>query len=255
MRSIRKGRLPGSEAIVAESFTELGLIQGKVNPIEVQRNFNALFHRAWLKTLTVLERYEKNVYGENLAEELMKVRAADFDAAEKENAQYGFRTAVRQLFRSWYPYLVESFLSISQSRKQRGGKDFELQFAHLLTLMTLPYERIDRKYRVDFMIPSSAAFARNRTTAMIASAKRTLRERWREVVEELHNTRAPNVFLVTADSDISVGHIKEICGKYNIHLVVWDEVKQSRFNEEPLVLSYSQWANDRIPALRQFWST
>jgi hypothetical protein len=119
--------------------------------------------------------------------------------------------------------------------------------------MRNPYEQIDRRYRVDFVMPSGEAFARNKTTAMIASAKRTLRERWREVVEELFNTRAPNVFLVTADFDVTDSHVSSICGQYNIHLVVWDEVKNERFPNETLVLGYTDWANLRLPQLQQHW--
>lgn len=86
------------------------------------------------------------------------------------------------------------------------------------------------------------------------SAKRTLRERWREVVEELYNTRAPNVFIITADLDVTPGHVDFICDKYNIHLVVWDEVKHKKFADRDLVLGYTAWANERIPVLQQFWT-
>jgi len=64
--------------------------------------------------------------------------------------------------------------------------------------------------------------------------------------------RSPNIFLITADFDVSTGHINDICGKYRIHLVVWDEVKE-KFAHEHLVLGYTQWANERLPLLRQFW--
>ena len=104
------------------------------------------------------------------------------------------------------------------------------------------------------MIPSDDVFKRNPTAGAIASAKRTLRERWREVVEELQAMRSPNIFLVTADYDVSKGHVKAICGDYRIHLVVWDQVKE-KYSGEPLVLGYTKWANDRIPILKQFWQS
>jgi len=166
----------------------------------------------------------------------------------------GYRPAIRFLFHSLYPHLREIFLSISQSRKARGGRDFELQFGKLLELMNIPYQKIKRAYRVDFMIPSDDVFKRNPTAGAIASAKRTLRERWREVVEELQAMRSPNIFLVTADYDVSKGHVKAICGDYRIHLVVWDQVKE-KYSGEPLVLGYTKWANDRIPILKQFWQS
>ena len=254
MHRVRKGRLPTSEKIVRETFEQLGFVPGKITPEVAQRDFTRILLEAWKETLNVLERYEREVYGECLAQELAKLRKEDFNAADLEAKQHGFASGVSLLFKRWYPYLAEIFLSISQSRKQRGGKDFELQFAMMLDLIKLPYKRIDRQYRVDFVIPSDEVFSRNRNVAMIASAKRTLRERWREVVEELHNTRSPNIFLITADSDVTPNHAKYICEHYRIHLVVWDEVKDHRFRDEPLVLGYTEWANHRIPFFKQQWS-
>ncbi len=102
------------------------------------------------------------------------------------------------------------------------------------------------------MIPNDVAFNKNPTAAAIVSAKRTLRERWREVVEELHKMRSPNIFLATADYNVGKSHVQEICGNYRIHLIVWDEVKE-KYVDEPLVLGYTEWANNRIPLLKQFW--
>lgn len=118
--------------------------------------------------------------------------------------------------------------------------------------MNIPYQKIKRAYRVDFMLPSDDLFKTNPTAAAIASAKRTLRERWREVVEELHDMRSPNIFLITADDAVSKGHVRDICGKYRIHLVVWDDVKK-KYPNDPLVISYTTWANEKLPILKQFW--
>jgi len=87
----------------------------------------------------------------------------------------------------------------------------------------------------------------------VISVKRTLRERWAEVAEELFNLRSPNVFLFTADEDVTQRHVEQICTRYRIHLVVWDELKANRFADEPLVLGYTQWATSRLPMLRQYW--
>ena len=82
--------------------------------------------------------------------------------------------------------------------------------------------------------------------------KRTLRERWAEVAEELFNLRAPNVFLFTADENPTNTHAERLAD-YNIHLVVWDDVKTQKFPERPLVLGYTEWANRRLGMLSQHW--
>lgn len=254
MGDVRKKGLPSSEVIVDEAFQKLGFSPDKITPDFVQSNFNHILHEVWIETLHVLENYEGQVYPLNVIDSVMELRADAIKESEDIAQTQGYRHALRFLFRSLYPYLREIFLSISQSRKQRGGRDFELQFGKLLELMNIPYQKIKRAYRVDFMIPSDKAFARNPTAAAIVSAKRTLRERWREVVEELHAMRSPNIFLVTADYDVGKGHVKAICGDYRIHLVVWDDVKK-KYGEESLVLGYTEWANDRIPLLRRFWES
>jgi hypothetical protein len=252
MSDVRKKRLPSSEVIVGETFKRLGYAVGKFPPEYFRENFNKVLNEVWTETLDVLESYEERVYPGNVIDALMEFKAELVEESKKVAQQKGFTAAARHLFTSFYPYLREVFLSISQSRKTRGGRDFELQFGKLLDLMNVPYQKIKRAYRVDFMIPSDDMFHKNPTAAAIASAKRTLRERWREVVEELHDMRSPNIFLITADRNVTTGHVNSICGNYRIHLVVWDDVKL-KYTDEPLVLGYSEWANKRLPILSQFW--
>lgn len=252
MAAVRKKRLPSSEQIVEETFQKLGVTPDKVTPEFVEQNFNKILNQVWVETLNVLEEYEGHVYPSNVIDSLMTLKNKVVTEAEGISQKEGFRPAIRFLFISLYPELREVFLSISQSRKQRGGKDFELQFGKLLQLIGIPYQKVQRKTRVDFMIPSDEAFRKNRQSAVLVSAKRTLRERWREVVEELYAMRSPNIFLATADYDAGQGHVDAICHQYGIHLVVWDEVK-NKYPEEPFVLGYTEWANERIPILRKFW--
>ncbi len=253
MRRLREGRVPSSSVMVEEAFHELGYLKGKVSPDYVRDNFNQMLHSVWQKTLEVLERYEARTYSAGIVESLIRLRPNDVRVAKKLLGSEGFLPAVRVLFERWYPYLRESFLSVSQSRKTRGGRDFELQFGGLLDLLGVPYEKKKRAHRVDFMMPSNAAFLRNPTSASVLSAKRTLRERWREVVEELQALRSPNIFLITADSDVSEGHVGEICDRYRIQLVVWDDLARRRFPRQPLVMGYTKWATKRLPVLERFW--
>ena len=254
MAGVRKKGLPSSEVIVDETFKKLEFLPDKVTPEFAQANFNRMLKEVWIETLKVLENHEHRIYPLNVIDALMTLKTDIVEESRKIAQTKGYKPAIRFLFTSLYPYLREVFLSINQSRKTRGGRDFELQFGKLLELMKIPYQKVKRSYRVDFMIPSDDLFKRNPTAAAIASAKRTLRERWREVVEELHSMRSPNIFLVTADPDVGKGHIKSICSDYRIHLVVWDDVKQ-KYTDEPLVLGYTEWANNRLPILRQFWES
>ncbi len=256
-RRIRRQNIPTSEHIVAEAFGELGYTRAALSPEDVRERFDSLLHAVWQKTLEVLERYEERAYSQEAIGEVIRLHAEDLRRAREEMEADGddavaLERSIQGLFRVWYPELRALFLSISQSRKSRGGKDFELQLRRLLELMEVPYQPPDRTYRVDFMIPSYEHYARNRNQCIVVSAKRTLRERWQEVVDELHKMNCPNVYLATADERISSDK-KDDIWRRNIYLVVWDEVKARYFPTDDSVVSYSHLARDVIPHFAKFW--
>lgn len=252
MKEIRNGSLPSSDIMVQEAFEDLGYTTENVTPEEAEEQFEEILYEVWVSTLHVLERYEDSTYSKGIPSKLISKNPRIIEDAKKVINDKGLNKGVVQIFQNWYPYLREMFLSIAQSRKARGGRDFELQFGGMLDLIGVPYQRVKKSYRVDFMMPSDEAFKNNPTSAAIASAKRTLRERWREVVEELYDMRSPNIFLITADYDVSKTHVKSICGDYRLHLIVWQKVKD-KYPDEPLVLSYNQWATERLPILMNYW--
>ena len=254
MKRVReKGRLPSSDVIVRETFERLGFVAGSVTPEDVLKNFNHYLHDVWTETLVTLERYEEKSYSEGIPREFIQEFPEDFEAAATVSDKSGFKEGFVTVFSSLYPMLRRSFLSVSQSRMTRGGRDFELQIERLLTLAEVPFHRQEAENRTDLILPDLITHQRNRTLSAVVSIKRTLRERWAEVAEELFNLRSPNVFLFTADENVTQNHVNRICEQYNIHLVVWDEVKERKFPDEPFVLGYSEWSNDRLPVLRQLW--
>lgn len=257
IRRIRRQQMPSSDQIVAEAFGELRVTSGSLSSEDVRAGFNRLLREVWQKTLEVLERYEEPAYGGAAVAALTGLHAEDLRNARRLMKAYGDDAAaleivVQRLFKKWYPELRTLFLSVSQSRKSRGGKDFELQIGRLLNLMDVSYEPTDATYRVDFMIPSYEHYQRNRNQCIVVSAKRTLRERWQEVVDELHKMNCPNVYLATADEQISEDKKNDIWRR-NIYLVVWDEVKARSFAADDSVVSYTQLANVIIPHFAPFW--
>ena len=254
MKRVReKGRLPSSDVIVRETFEGLGLVAGTVTPDDVLKNFNQYLHAVWGETLVTLERYEERSYSEGIPREFIQEFPEDFEAAAAVKDRDGFKEGFVDAFSRLYPMLRRAFLSVSQSRMTRGGRDFELQIERLLTLAEVPFHKQEIENRTDLILPDLATHERNRTLSAIVSIKRTLRERWAEVAEELFNLRSPNVFLFTADENVTQNHVNRICGQYNIHLVVWDDVKERKFPDEPFVLGYSEWADERLTVLRQLW--
>jgi hypothetical protein len=254
MRRVRdEGGLPPSKQIVQETFDRLGYTPETLEPEDVLLNFNKILRVIWEETLVTLERHEESSYAEGIPNALMREFPEDVDKAEKVSKERGFKAGVLTLFQSWYPYLRMTFLSVGQSRKTRGGKDFELQIEALLDLARIPYTKQERHNRTDLILPNVDSFLQNRNITMVVSIKRTLRERWAEVAEELFNLRSPNVYLFTADENVSENHVTRICNDYNIHLVVWDDIKEKKFSDRNLVLSYTEWATDSLPLMKSWW--
>lgn len=258
MKSIREGVLPSSEVIVSTAFEELGYDDQPPPAPEIRKEFNDRLAEVFKHTLEVLERFEDRAYAAGIPDALLEKRPDSFRKAAEMversgSAALGIRKAFRALLIELYPVLRQIFLSISQSRKARGGRDFELQIGRMLDYANVPYQKIARQTRTDFMVPNDKRFTENRNAALVLSAKRTLRERWREVTEELFNLRSPNVYLLTADYDVTSGHVSQICDHYNIHLVVWDETKISKFPSNHLVLGYSRLMNEVVPTFEQRW--
>lgn len=258
MTRIREGKLPGSEMIVNTAFNELGYIANFPDQLKIRHEFNSRLKEVFEYTLVVLERYEEQAYLSGIPEEIIKNRKDAFERAEKvlletEDTSAGLRDAFRSLFADLYLTLRHVFLSISQSRKTRGGKDFELQFGRLLEYAGVPYQKIQKQTRTDFMVPSDEVFNTNPNIALVLSAKRTLRERWGEVAEELFNLRSPNVYLITADEKVTRGHVDQICGQYRIHLVIWDGLKNQKFQNDPLVIGFTKLATEVFSSFEERW--
>lgn len=234
--------LPDADGIVKEAFAELNLDKAHWAPDEALEHFNDHLFSVFGETLVVLEKHEKDVYTAVLKE----------IAERRRNEIVG--KDVGDALVILYDDLWTVMQSRSQSRKSRGGSDFELELQGMLDLCEIPYTAQATKERTDLILPSQEFFKKDKTKAIVVSAKRTLRERWREVVEELQKARSPNVYLAVAETSggISAQKVDDIWA-YSIHLLVWDELKEKDFPDHPGVMGYSQFANAEIPALRRHW--
>ena len=102
------------------------------------------------------------------------------------------------------------FLSLSQSRKVRSGGVFELIIENLLKFLEYPIDtqkKIDNK-RVDFILPSVEFYENNPLNTVLLSAKRTTRERWKQVVPEV--SQSNQFFLATIDKQITSEQLNEM---------------------------------------------
>ena len=89
----------------------------------------------------------------------------------------------------------------------------------------------------DFVIPSIEYFRKNPIDCIIFTVKRTLRERWRQIVTE--GTRGLGFFLATIDDSVGERDLAEMM-KSRIYLVLPDSLKneKSAYATAPNVITF-----------------
>jgi hypothetical protein len=143
------------------------------------------------------------------------------------------------------------YLSLAQSRKARAGSTFEDINRLLFRRVDVPFDeqpQIDG--RPDFVMPSAAHYRRNAMDCLIFTAKRTLRERWRQIVTE--GARGYGFFLATLDDKISAQQI-EAMRNNRVFIVCPTTLKRAKYSEQVNVLSYSEFFRDHIQLAQIRW--
>lgn len=172
--------------------------------------------------LSILERtaYDLYIEYENKALENLKER---YIKTEGENIP------PKKVMNNTFPLVKEFEFRAGQSRKARGGSTFEKAVPLLLQAMLVqcekPTKNDDAKTfrQIDLIIPSVDVAVERPEQAVFISVKRTLRERWKQVIDE---RILGYVYLVThaGEKDLTKSKCEDI-SKHKIILYVRDEIK------------------------------
>lgn len=151
--------------------------------------------------------------------------------------------------------------SLAQGRMGRAGGSAQIHLEYLLNQLGYDGEFETQQVlngKVDFLFPSRKAWDKDKQRCIIVSVKRSLRERYKQVFEELGITGGLTVYLVItqpvdeARKDLTSDKVENI-KKQNIYLVVRDSVKQQYFPGEQRVLGFTQFITQELPLRRQLW--
>ena len=112
--------------------------------------------------------------------------------------------------------------------------------------------------KVDFLFPSHQAWEHDRRRCVIVSIKRSLRERYKQVFEELSIAQNTVYLFVTetceeAKTDITTPKVRGL-NQQNVYLVVRDEIKNLRFSEDVNVIGFTAFINEELPNHRARWA-
>ena len=137
------------------------------------------------------------------------------------------RRGVGQFLADSFDMLSDTFMSLFQSRKTRAGKTVELAFAGFLRALGIPFEEQQVvQGRPDFVIPDIATYLSAPARATIIASKRTLRERWRQIIPE-----APaqgRFWLLTIDETLSRSALRDMRDA-RVYVVVPERIRQQHY--------------------------
>lgn len=151
--------------------------------------------------------------------------------------------------------LNEFFMSIFQSRKSRAGKAFEYIIRTLFKRLGYSFSEqvnIDGA-KPDFVLPSEDFFKKRPMDCVIFTAKRTLRERWRQVVTEAN--KGYGFFLATIDDGVSINQIHNMA-EHKVYLVVPKKLKDGipAYNSEYNVISFEDFFLKHLDPAVERWA-
>lgn len=146
------------------------------------------------------------------------------------------------------------FMSIFQSRKSRAGKAFEYIIREMFLRLSYPFaEQVNVNGATpDFIMPSEEYFRKRPLDTIIFTAKRTLRERWRQVVTEAD--QGYSFFLATIDTKIAPNQLKQ-AAEHKIYIVVPQNIKNenAHYQDAYNVLSFEEFFEHHLdPALKRW---
>lgn len=158
---------------------------------------------AWIRQnfSDLVERVQVDAYEEYVAAEQLAGSRAIADVFLPLIGEQATAAQMVDVLGEYFYSLDKFFLGLTQGRRPRAGKAFELIIKELFVRLRYPFTpQPIINGQPDFLLPSLEHFRRNPPDAIIFTVKRTLRERWRQIVTE--GTRGLGFFLATIDEKI-----------------------------------------------------
>lgn len=237
----RELRIKSTSDIVEEAAANVAN-RYNYNVEEIKQNYDIL-----------LDETEKEAYRVYL-ESQQQFGSRVFHALADHLIETGELTTINELgdvLADHFLTLDRFFLSLSQSRRSRAGSTFETIHNSLFKILSYPFdEQPVINGRPDFVMPSAEHFRQMPTDCIIFTSKRTLRERWRQVVTE--GTRGLVYFLATIDDSVSQQGLAEMLDN-RVYLVCPQRIKDEQYSEANNVLSFIQFFRDYLDPAMERW--
>ncbi|HVB24620.1 MAG TPA: type II restriction endonuclease [Ktedonobacteraceae bacterium] len=212
------------------------------NREQIKKNFDSLISETGIETYRVYLEFEKK-YGQ----EVFKAFAQNLI----ETKELSDNTRLGEILGGYFVVFDKFFLSLAQARRTRAGKSFEAIHNALFKELEYPFdEQRVINGKPDFIMPSFEHFKQNPIDCIIFTAKRTLRERWRQIVTE--GTRGLGFYLATIDEKLTAPQLDEM-HRNRIYIVCPQSIKEANYRDKVNVLSFTQFFKDYLDPAMERW--
>ena len=166
--------------------------------------------------------------------------------------------AIWTKMRPLYQRVEQSF---AQGRKSRAGGSPQYHLQRLMENAGYADEFETQQIlngTVDFLFPSRQAWERDWRRCIIVSIKRSLRERYKQVFEELSIAQGTVYLFATetyeeAKKDITKSKVERL-NEQNVYLVVRDKIKDTHFSKDVNVIGFTAFISEELPNHRVRWA-
>jgi hypothetical protein len=207
----------------------------------IKQNFSALVEQVQADAYEEYKHAERSAGAETIAEVFIGLLGG-----------HSAEDTVR-LFGTHFFALDRFFLGLTQGRRPRAGKTFEYLIKELFVRLHYPFSSQPIiNGQPDFLLPSIEHFERFAADCIIFTVKRTLRERWRQIVTE--GTRGLGFFLATIDENVAERDLTEML-RSRVTLVVPERIKHIRedYEEAPNVISFEHFFRFYLDPAMERW--
>ena len=231
-------RIPLGSEIAARAVAK-GL-NGRIGNVDwIKANFSSLVEQVQIGAYEEYKQAERSAGAATIAEVFMGL-LKDHSAED----------TVR-LFGAYFPALDRFFLGLTQSRRRRAGKTFEYLIKELFLALDYPFtSQPIINGQPDFLLPSIEHFERFATDCIIFTVKRTLRERWRQIVTE--GTRGLGFFLATIDENVAERDLAEML-RSRVTLVVPERIKSQTYENARNAISFEYFFRFYLDPAMERW--
>ncbi len=158
---------------------------------------------------------------------------------------------VFDLFENNFQILDRFSLRLTQSRRSRAGTAFEVIVSDLFDKLSYPYTSQPNigGSTPDYVLPSVDWYHLYASDSIIFTLKRTLRERWRQIITE---SSSGKFYLATIDDKVSKPGLEQMMQR-NVTLVVPKNLKLKKYAQALNVISFEAFFEDHLDPAMLRW--